>query len=104
VIRWLVETFGRGDRQQATSNVYWGLWIGVMFLVPEVLAALHVIPMYTLSRTSWHDQEAYPVLRTLIAGFLMGLAVHIRFATPLGTSVLGGMVIALAMHLCWHAI
>jgi hypothetical protein len=83
------------------SNLYWGTWIFLLFLVPELLAAAHVIPMYTLSHTSWLDQQNYPVLRTLIMGFLMGLAVHIRFATKFGPAEVGGMVIALAVHVLW---
>lgn len=88
----------------ALSQLYWGLWLGVMFLIPECLAAFHVIPMYTLSRTSWMDQQTYPVLRTIIFGFLIGLAVHIRFAVGLGRAEAGGIGIALAAHLCWAAI
>lgn len=83
------------------SELYWGVWIFVLFLVPEVLAALGVIPMDTLSRTSWLDEQTYPVLRTILFGFLVGLAVHIRFTTPLGRAELGGIGIALAVHLFW---
>lgn len=83
------------------SELYWGAWIFVLFLVPEVLAATGAIPMYTLSRTSWLDEQTYPVLRTIVFGFLVGLAVHIRFKTSLGRAELGGIGIALAVHLCW---
>lgn len=83
------------------SQLYWGAWIFVLFLVPELLAATGKIPMYTLSHTSWLDQQNYPVLRTLIMGFLFGLAVHIRFATKFGPAEVGGMVIALAVHVLW---
>jgi hypothetical protein len=104
VSRWFVDTFGNGDAKQALSNLYWGLWVGVMFLVPELLAATHTVPMYTLSRTSWNDEVTYSWLRTLIAGFLLGLIVHIRFATPLGKAELGGVGIALLAHLTWAAL
>ena len=99
-LRWI----GNGDAKQGVSNLYWSTWLGVMFLVPELLAATHAIPMFTLSRTSWHDEQAYPILRTVIAGFLFGLAVHIRFATPLFKAELGGMVVALALHVAWGLI
>ena len=86
------------------SQLYWGTWIFVLFLVPEILAALGVTPMYTLSRTSWIDEQTHPVLRTILFGFLVGLAVHIRFATKLGRAEIGGIGIALLAHLCWSAI
>jgi hypothetical protein len=85
----------------ALSEAYWGVWIFVLFLVPEVLAALGLTPMYTLSHTSWIDQQNYPILRTIIFGFLMGLAVHIRFATKFGPAELGGILIAVTAQLCW---
>lgn len=83
------------------SEVYWGVWVFVLFLVPELLAYFGVIPMYTLSTTSWMDQQTYPILRTIIFGFLIGLAVHIRFAVGLGKAEAGGILISLAVHLCW---
>jgi hypothetical protein len=87
--------------QTTLSNLYWGTWIFVLFLVPELLAATHAIPMFTLSHTSWVDEANYPWLRTLIMGFLMGLAVHIRFATKFGPAEFGGVLIALVLQLCW---
>lgn len=83
------------------SNAYWAFWIFVLFLVPELLAWAGVIPMYTLSHTSWLDEKKYSMLKTALFGFLMGLAVHIRFGTKLLRAEFGGMVIALMMHLMW---
>jgi hypothetical protein len=83
------------------SQLYWGVWIFVLFLVPEILAATGAIPMYTLSTTSWMDQQTYPVLRTILFGFLVGLAVHIRFTTSLGKAELGGIGVALILHALW---
>jgi hypothetical protein len=88
----------------SVSQLYWGAWIFVLFLVPEILAATGVLPMDTLSRTAWLDEQQYPVLRTIIFGFLIGLAVHIRFATKLGRAEAGGIGIALLAHLCWSAL
>lgn len=83
------------------SQAYWAVWIFVLFLVPELLANFGVIPMFTLSETAWLDEQTYPILRTIIFGFLVGLAVHIRFTTGLGRAEIGGIGIALAAHLCW---
>ena len=83
------------------SDAYWAFWIFVLFLVPELLAWRGVIPMYTLSRTAWFNEQKYSILKTLLAGFLLGLAVHIRFQTKLFRAELGGMIIALMMHLMW---
>lgn len=85
----------------ALSELYWGCWIFLLFLVPELLAFFGVIPMFTLSRTSWMDQESYPILRTIIFGFLVGLAVHIRFTTGLWKAEAGGIGVSLVVHLAW---
>lgn len=78
--------------------LYWALWIFVMFLVPELLGYFHTAPWPTLSSTSWHAERTYPILRSLLFGFLIGLAVHIRFQTALGRAEAGGMAVALALH------
>lgn len=83
------------------SQLYWAIWLFGLFLVPEVLAATGAIPMYTLSHTSWLDQEQYPILRTILFGGLIGLAVHIRFATKLGHAEAGGIGCALILQLLW---
>lgn len=78
----------------------WALWI-LLFLALEVPAALHFAPWNTLSRTSWYDERLYPILKTALFGFLIGLAVHIRFATGLGKTTLGGILIALVLNYLW---
>lgn len=83
------------------GDLYWGIWIFVLFLIPEILGWTGIAPWPTLSETAWHDETLYPVLKTLIAGFLFGLAVHIRFSTPLGHAVAGGLIIAFAAHYLW---
>lgn len=84
------------------SYAYWSLWIFVLFLGPEVLAYLRLIPLGTLSRTAWSAEHYYPWLKTILFGFLIGLAVHIRFETRLGFAELGGLGIALIMHKLWN--
>lgn len=84
------------------SDVYWAVWIFVLFLGPEIAAATGLIPMYTLSRTSWINEKLYRWLPDLLFGFLLGLAVHIRFKTPLGHAEAGGLIIALAAHWVWR--
>jgi hypothetical protein len=83
------------------SDVYWAIWIFVLFLGPEIAATTHLIPLYTLSRTSWINEDTYHWLHDLLFGFLIGLAVHIRFKTPLGHAELGGLIIALVAHSFW---
>lgn len=61
------------------SDIYWGTWIFVFFLIPEVLAALNLIPMDTLSNTTWLDQKLYSWLANLVTGFLIGLIIHLRW-------------------------
>lgn len=67
----------------------------------EVLAAFAVVPWDTLSRTSWLNERLHPILKTLLFGFLIGLAVHIRFSTGLWRTTLGGVVIALIFNYLW---
>jgi len=78
----------------------WAVWL-LAFLALEIPAALHLVPWDTLSRTSWIDEKLYPILRTALFGFLIGLAVHIRFATGLSRTTLGGILIALVLNYLW---
>lgn len=82
------------------SDIVWAVWL-LAFLALELPAALHVTPWDTLSRTSWLDEQKYPFLKTLLFGFLIGLAVHIRFATGLWRTTLGGTAIALVLNYLW---
>lgn len=83
------------------SDVIWGTWI-LVFLLFEVPAAAHLVPWDTLSRTSWLDERLYPILKTIVFGFLIGLAVHIRFQTGLLRTTIGGIVIALILNYLWR--
>lgn len=84
----------------ARSDLVWALWL-LLFLALEVPAAAGIVPWDTLSRTSWLDEKLYPILKTILFGFLIGLAVHIRFGTGLARSSLGGVVIALILNYLW---
>ena len=83
------------------SDIVWGSLLA-LFLALEVPAALHVVPWFTLSRTSWLDERLYPILKTILFGFLIGLAVHIRFGTGLLRTTVGGIVIALILNFLWR--
>lgn len=82
------------------SDLVWAAWL-VLFLALEVPAACGVVPWDTLSQTSWLDERLYPILKTILFGFLIGLAVHIRFSTGLGRTTAGGIVIALILNYLW---
>jgi uncharacterized membrane protein YczE len=83
------------------SDVVWAAWL-LLFLALEIPAALGVAPWDTLSRTSWIDERLYPILQTILFGFLIGLAVHIRFSTGLLRTTIGGIVIALILNYLWR--
>lgn len=79
------------------SDAVWAGWL-CLFLVLELTGFFHVTPWNTLSSTAWANEERYPILRTILLGFLIGLAVHIRFQTGLWRTTLAGTVIALAVN------
>ena len=81
------------------SDGYWAFWIFLAFLVPELLAVFHVIPLDTFSKTTQLNEKLRPWLRPLIFGFLVGLVAHLVYGTKLWKAELGGALIALAMHL-----
>lgn len=85
----------------AVSDVVWAVWLAA-FLALEIPAALGLVPWFTLSRTSWIDERLYPILQTILFGFLIGLAVHIRLGTGLLRTTIGGAVIALVLNYLWR--
>lgn len=87
--------------QIIASCIYWGIWIFGLFLIPELLGWGRVAPWVTLSETAWWVEKALPIMRSLLFGFLIGLAVHIRFHTNFGRAELGGMIVAAVAHLIW---
>jgi hypothetical protein len=84
----------------ATSDAIWAAWLA-LFLVLELSAFFGLAPWNTLSSTSWANEKMYPILKTILFGFLVGLAVHIRFQTGLWRTTLGGTVIALVLNYLW---
>lgn len=90
-------TRGRRLSRLSTSDAIWAAWL-LLFLVLELSAFLGLAPWYTLSSTSWMNERAYPILKTVLFGFLIGLAIHIRFSTGLWKTTLGGVVIALVIN------
>lgn len=82
------------------SYTVWSLWL-LLFLALELPGEFKLVPWVTLSETSWHAETTYRILRTILFGLLLGLAVHIRFRTPLWHAEAGGLVIALVLHRLW---
>ena len=81
----------------ANSDLVWAAWL-LLFLVLELSAFFRLVPWVTLSETSWLNEKQYPILKTVLFGFLVGLAVHIRFQTGLWKTSLGGSLIALVVN------
>jgi hypothetical protein len=86
----------------ATSDAIWAAWLA-LFLVLELSAFFNLAPWNTLSSTAWLNEKSYPILKTILFGFLVGLAVHIRFQTGLWRTTLGGVVIAVVLNVLWRA-
>lgn len=86
-----------------TSDIIWGvLWLG-LFLALELTAKdiTGLAPWNSLSETARFNEESYPWLRTVLLGFLIGLAVHIRYPVTLWEGVAGGVLCAIAINLLW---
>ena len=83
----------------AASYAVWAGWLAA-FLILELSGLWRWVPWVTLSETSWHLEEAYPVLYTLLGGFLLGLNVHIVFHIPFWRAMLFGLIVAVAAHIC----
>jgi hypothetical protein len=84
-----------------TSDAVWAGWL-LLFLALELSAFFGLAPWQTLSGTAWMNEKMYPILRTILFGFLIGLAVHIRFTTGLWRTTLGGIIIALVLNVLWQ--
>ena len=82
------------------SDLVWAAWL-LLFLVLELSAFFNLAPWDTLSSTSWINERMYPILKTILFGFLIGLAVHIRFSTGLWKTTVGGMLIAIVLNYLW---
>lgn len=47
------------------------------------------------------DEQSYPILKTALLGFLIGLGVHIRWETGLLRTTIGGTLIAVVLNYLW---
>jgi len=84
----------------ARSDIVWAAWL-LLFLGLELSAFFGLAPWSTLSSTAWLNEKAHPLLRTVLLGFLVGLAVHIRFQTGLLRTTIGGVIVAVALNYFW---
>jgi hypothetical protein len=82
------------------SCLYWGVWIAVGFIAPEILGWDRLAPWVTLSETVGWVEHGRALLADLIFTFVLGVAVHWRFGTPFGRTeavalALGGLLFLL---------
>ena len=91
---------GESVNRLGASDLVWAAWL-LLFLVLELSAFFRLVPWVTLSETSWLNEKQYPILKTVLFGFLIGLAVHIRFSTGLWRTTLGGTLIAVVLNYLW---
>lgn len=82
------------------SDLIWACWL-VLFLLLEIPAACGWVPWLTLSGTAQLNEKLHPFLRLALAGFLIGLAVHIGWDVLLWRATLGGCLVASVLYLIW---
>lgn len=87
------------------DDVYWIIWLVVIFLPYEVYAALSKTPGDTLSENVWdwfavkHTQAKYGKLRRFVLwGFITALASHFIYATTVIPVIVFGVGIAWAIY------
>lgn len=68
----------------------WGRWL-LGFLFWELSGDTGWLPWATLSETTWDVEQEYPGTRQALFGFLVGLAVHIRYSIKLTDAVRWGI-------------
>jgi hypothetical protein len=76
--------------QRVVSYLVWGLYF-VGFLFWELTGLLPFTPWRTLSETAWDLEAKHPDIRRKLSGFLIGLAVHIRYRDDLTSSYAWGL-------------
>lgn len=82
-----------------TSNLVWGLAIGVGFMFLELSGVWDAFGWRTLSQTVWADEARYHILYLLVGALLCGLALHFLSRVPLGFALAIGLVVAVLSHL-----
>lgn len=75
---------------------YWLVWLGLFFLLPELLAVFNVIPLDTFSGTTSLAESSVPLVRFFVFGFGVGLVGHLTLGTPFFRAMLGGALGAAA--------
>lgn len=91
--------FTRG--QVVASLIYWGVWVFLLFAVPEILGWERVAPWVTLSETVDWVEKGRLLLADLIFAFVLAVAVHWRFQTPFIRTEAAALAIALFVHVCY---
>lgn len=83
------------------SYVVWSAWL-LSFLALEIPAAAEITPWMTLSGTSQHAENTYPLLTKVLFGFLLGLSLHITMRIagqhyiPFWRAILFGLIVSFA--------
>lgn len=78
--------------QRWISRLVWGRWLAG-FLFWELTGTRRWTPWRTLSETAWDLEAERPGTRRQLQGFLLGLAIHIRYRTTLKSSVALGQTL-----------
>jgi hypothetical protein len=81
------------------SLAYWGVWVGLLFLIPEVLGWERVAPWVTLSETVGYVEHGRRLVADLVFAFVVGVAVHWRWGTPFGRTELVAIALGLLLYL-----
>lgn len=79
-------------------DFYWLMWVGVLFLIPEMLAVFNVIPLDTFSGTTQISEKIHPWLQPIVFAFGVGLVTHLAYGTHFFKAMLGGAVVAIGVH------
>jgi len=85
--------------QLIASFLYWGVWVFVLFVVPEILGWERIAPWVTLSETVDVVEKGRQFLSDAIFFFVIGVAVHWRFQTPFGRTEAVALALAVVTRL-----
>lgn len=88
---------GLSRAQVIWSLAYWGVWVFVLFLAPELLGMERVAPWVTLSETVGWVEHGKRLAADLIFMFVLGVAIHWRYGTTFGRTEAVAQVMGLAM-------
>jgi hypothetical protein len=88
---------GLSRAQVIWSLAYWGVWVFILFLAPEVLGWERIAPWVTLSETVGWVEHGRNLLADLIFTFVLGVAFHWRFGFPFGRTELVAQLVGLLM-------